>query len=143
MCAGWWRTRACASTATPAPSPPLAATSSSCTRTLCTAASALPATSAPTPPAARQGWKKPVGFLGGFGGLWFFGGFFRFFWVFLGFIGFFLVFFWFFYIFAQKRDFLGFFSVKNTFRCIQTLNYNHSYPVLINLFLLLYASALD
>jgi hypothetical protein len=23
--------------------------------------------------------------------------------------------------------FLGFFSFKNTFRCIQTLNYNHSY----------------
>jgi hypothetical protein len=32
-----------------------------------------------------------------------------------------------FYIFAQKREFLGFFSFKNTFRCIQTLNYNHSY----------------
>ncbi len=31
------------------------------------------------------------------------------------------------YIFAQKREFLGFFSFKNTFRCIQTLNYNYSY----------------
>jgi hypothetical protein len=35
--------------------------------------------------------------------------------------------FWFFYIFAQKREFLGLFSFKNTFRCIQTLNCNHSY----------------
>jgi hypothetical protein len=33
----------------------------------------------------------------------------------------------FFYIFAQKREFLGFSSFKNTFRCIQTLNSNHSY----------------
>ncbi len=47
------------------------------------------------------------------------------FFVFLGFFGFFLVFLVF-YIFAQKRGFLGFFSFKNTFRCIQTLNYNHS-----------------
>ncbi len=31
---------------------------------------------------------------------------------------------WFFFIFAQKRELLGFFSFKNTFRCIQTLNYN-------------------
>ncbi len=50
--------------------------------------------------------------------------------VFLGFLVFW-VFFWFFgffYIFAQKKEeFLGFFSFKNTFRCIQTLNYNHSY----------------
>ncbi len=48
---------------------------------------------------------------------------------FLRFFGFFVFFcfFWFFYIFAQKREFLGFFSFKNTFRCIQTLNYNHSY----------------
>jgi hypothetical protein len=31
-------------------------------------------------------------------------------------------------VFAQNRGFLGFFfSFKNTFRCIQTLNYNHSY----------------
>jgi hypothetical protein len=30
-------------------------------------------------------------------------------------------------IFAQKREFLGFFSLKNTLWCIQTLNYNHSY----------------
>jgi hypothetical protein len=50
-------------------------------------------------------------------------GFFWVFWLFLGFLGLF----GFFYIFAQKREFLGFFSVKNTFRCIQTLNYNHSY----------------
>ncbi len=51
--------------------------------------------------------------------------FFGFFWVFrfLGFFGVFLVLF---YI-AQNREFLGFFSFKNTFRCIQTLNYNHSY----------------
>ncbi len=33
---------------------------------------------------------------------------------FLGFLGFFWVF------FTQKREFLGFFSFKNTFRCIQT-----------------------
>ncbi len=39
----------------------------------------------------------------------------------------FFVFFCFFYIFAQKREFLGFFSLKNTFRCIKTLNYNQSY----------------
>jgi hypothetical protein len=44
--------------------------------------------------------------------------FFWVFWVFLGFS----------YIFAQKRDFLGFFfSFMNTFRCIQTLNDSHSY----------------
>jgi hypothetical protein len=67
-------------------------------------------------PALEQGWKKPefflnkktspVGFL-----------------VFLVFFSFFLFFFGFFYIFAQKREFLGFFSFKNTFRCIETLNY--------------------
>jgi hypothetical protein len=46
------------------------------------------------------------------------------FWVFL----FFFVFFCFFYIFAQKREFLGFFQFQEyTFRCIQTINYNHSY----------------
>jgi hypothetical protein len=45
-----------------------------------------------------------------------------FFWFFLGFFGFF-------YIFAQKREFLGFFSFKNTLRCIQTLNYNHTYKL--------------
>jgi hypothetical protein len=45
---------------------------------------------------------------------------------FFRFLGFFRVF-GFFFIFAQKREFLGFFSFKNTFRCIQTLNYNHSY----------------
>ncbi len=33
----------------------------------------------------------------------------------------------FFYIFVKKREFLGFFSFKNTFRCTQTLNYNYSY----------------
>ncbi len=37
-------------------------------------------------------------------------------------------FFGFLYIFAQKRVFRAFsVSFKNTFRCIQTLNYNHSY----------------
>jgi hypothetical protein len=44
-------------------------------------------------------------------------------WFFFGFFGVFGVFcFCFcFYIFAQKREeFLGFFSLKNTFRCIQT-----------------------
>ncbi len=41
-------------------------------------------------------------------------------WFFLGFLGF-LGF------FAQKRVFRVSFSFKNTFRCIQTLNYNHSY----------------
>jgi hypothetical protein len=49
-------------------------------------------------------------------------GFLEFFWVFWAF----WLFFWFFYIFTQKREFLGFFSFKNTFS-IQTLNYNHSY----------------
>ncbi len=39
---------------------------------------------------------------------------------------------WFFGVFlgflAQTRGFLGFFfNFTNTFRCIQTLNYNHSY----------------
>jgi hypothetical protein len=70
------------------------------------------------PSALGRVWKKtlgfkkktsPVGFL-----------------LFLGFFGFF-VFFWFFNIFAHKREFLGFFSFKNTFRCSQTFNYNHSY----------------
>jgi hypothetical protein len=43
------------------------------------------------------------------------------FWVFLVFLGFFV-------FFARTRGFLGFFfSFTNTFRCIQTLNYNHSY----------------
>jgi hypothetical protein len=42
----------------------------------------------------------------------------------VGFFGFFLFF------FAQTRGFLGFFSsFTNTFRCIQTLNYNHSYQL--------------
>jgi hypothetical protein len=54
---------------------------------------------------------------------WFFLGF----WVFLVFWGFFGGFFWVFLgyfvcFFAQ-----GFFSFKNTLRCIQTLTYNHSY----------------
>ncbi len=61
-----------------------------------------------------QGWKKPVFFLNPAQ------------WIFLGFSGF-LGFLGFFHIFAQKREFLGFFSFKNTFRCIQTLNCNHSY----------------
>jgi hypothetical protein len=34
----------------------------------------------------------------------------------------------FYYIYLHKREILGFFSsFKNTFRCIQNLNYNHSY----------------
>jgi uncharacterized membrane protein YdjX (TVP38/TMEM64 family) len=50
----------------------------------------------------------------------------------IGFFGFFILFLFFIfcfflYIFAQKREFLGFFSFKNTLRCIQTLNFNHSY----------------
>ncbi len=51
---------------------------------------------------------------------------FGFYGVFLGFYGFFLVFF---YKFAQKREeFLGFFQFQEYFyRCIQTLNCNHSY----------------
>ncbi len=57
-------------------------------------------------------------------------GFFGFFWVFLGFLGFF-GFFWFFWVFCLDervfRVFRVFFSFTNTFRCIQTLNYNHSY----------------
>jgi hypothetical protein len=45
-----------------------------------------------------------------------------------GFFGFFWGFFGFFNICAQKRGVLRvFFGFKNTFRCIQTLNYNHSY----------------
>ncbi len=73
---------------------------------------------------AIQGWKtpgffflpSPVGFFGFFWVFWVFG-FFWVFWVFWGL----------FYIFAQKREFIGFFPVSFTFRCIQTLNYNHSY----------------
>jgi hypothetical protein len=41
-------------------------------------------------------------------------------WFFLGFLGFFI------YI-CLEEGFWGFFSLKNTFRCIQTLNNNHSY----------------
>ncbi len=47
-----------------------------------------------------------------------------FFWVFLGLLGF-LGFFWVFC--PDGRIFRVFFSFTNTFRCIQTLNYNHSY----------------
>ncbi len=57
--------------------------------------------------------KKPAqwAFFGGFG---FFG-------IFVFFV-FFVVFFGFFeFFFTQKREFLGFFSFKKTFRCIQTL----------------------
>jgi hypothetical protein len=47
-----------------------------------------------------------------------------FFWVFLGFLGFF----GFFWVFWPRREgFSVFFSFTNTFRCIQTINYNHSY----------------
>jgi hypothetical protein len=45
-------------------------------------------------------------------------GFFVFFWVFLFFFCFFL---------PRREGFRAFFSVTNTFRCILTLNYNHSY----------------
>jgi len=51
---------------------------------------------------------SPVGFFG----------FFWVFWVFLGFFGFFG---------PDERVFRVFFSFTNTFGCIQTLNYNHSY----------------
>ncbi len=54
-------------------------------------------------------------------------GFFGVFGVFLGFLGVF-------YICAQKREFLGFFQFQVYFRCIL---------ILINLFLLIYASALN
>jgi hypothetical protein len=47
---------------------------------------------------------------------------------FLGFLGFFGLF-GFLYIYPEERVFYGFFSFKNTFRCIQTLNYNHSYEL--------------
>ncbi len=50
---------------------------------------------------------SPVGFFG-------FLGFFFFFW-FFGFFGFFKVFGFFFYIFAQKREFLGFFQFQEYF----------------------------
>jgi hypothetical protein len=54
-------------------------------------------------------------------------GFFGFLWVFLGFFGFF-GFFWVFLGFCPDEGvFRVFFSFTNTFRCIQTLNYNHSY----------------
>ncbi len=47
-----------------------------------------------------------------------------FFWVFLGFLGFF----GFFWVFCpDERVVRVFFSFTNTFGCIQTLNYNHSY----------------
>jgi hypothetical protein len=70
---------------------------------------------------------------------WVFGVFLGFFWGFLGFFGLLVFVFWVFWVFFKclpRREFLGFFSFKNTFMCIQTLNY------LINLFLLIYASAL-
>ncbi len=54
---------------------------------------------------------SPVVFFGFF---WFFFGFFGVFGVFLGFSGFFGVF-WFFNIFAQKREFLGFFQFQEYF----------------------------
>ena len=65
-----------------------------------------------------QGWKKPgffkkiqpSGFLKVF--FWFFWVF----WFFFGFFGFFC---------PDERVFRAFFSFTNTFRCIQTLNYNH------------------
>jgi hypothetical protein len=66
---------------------------------------------------------QPSGFFGFF---WVFLFFFLVFWVFLGFFGFF-GFFWFFL--PGKEGFRVFFSVKNTFRRIQTSNYNHSYEL--------------
>ena len=70
-----------------------------------------------------QGWKKPGFFLKKPSPV----GFFGFFWVFLCFLGF-LGFFGFFWVFLPRREgSSGFFSFTNTFRCIQTLNYNHSY----------------
>jgi hypothetical protein len=65
---------------------------------------------------------SPVGFFWGGGGVWVFG-------------------FFFLYICPEERVFRVYFSFKNSFRFIQTLNYNHS--LLINLFLQIYASALD
>jgi hypothetical protein len=47
---------------------------------------------------------------------------------FLGFFGFFYRFFGFFWVFCpDERVFRVFFSFTNTLRCIQILNYNHSY----------------
>jgi hypothetical protein len=43
------------------------------------------------------------------------------------FLGFFVFFVFFLYICPEKRVFRVFFSFKNTFRCIQTSNYYHSY----------------
>ena len=51
-----------------------------------------------------------------------------FFWVFLVFFGFFGFFCFFLRFFClDERVFRVFFSFTNTFRCIQTFNYNHSY----------------
>ncbi len=74
-----------------------------------------PPASAPFWASTNQGWKKP-GFKKKPSPVGFFG-FFWVFWVF-GFFGVFL---------PRREGFRGFFSFKNTFRCIQTLNYNHSY----------------
>jgi hypothetical protein len=70
----------------------------------------------------KQGWKKTRFFLKKPAQWVFFV-----FWVFLDIFGFFWVLLFVKKnIFAQKREeFLGFFSFKNTLRCIQTLNYNH------------------
>ncbi len=65
------------------------------------------------PDPINQGWKKPGFFLKTPAQ-----------WVFLGFLGFF-GFFGFFC--PDERVFRVFFSFTNTFGCIQTLNYNHSY----------------
>ncbi len=75
------------------------------------------------PNTTEQGWKKP-GLKQKKPAQWFFCCFF--FLVFLGFLGFFWFFFYIF-ICPEERVFKGFFSFKNTFRCIQTFNYNHSY----------------
>jgi hypothetical protein len=59
----------------------------------------------------------------------FFSGFLVFFWFFGLFRVFWGVFWVFIYIYLPRSEvfFRVFFSFKNTFRCIQTLNYNHSY----------------
>jgi hypothetical protein len=68
--------------------------------------------------------KNPVFFFLKKPAQWVFLGFFGFFWVFLGF----LVFLGFFGFFCpDERVFRVFCSFTNTLRCIQTLNYNHSY----------------
>jgi hypothetical protein len=109
-----WRTGGPSPTTTSRRSPP-------CTSCCACAAGSLNPRSASSPrstTATRQGWKKSV--------------FFFFFFFFLTSP---VVFLWVFWVFLytvpiylpRRESFYGFFSFKNTFRCIQTLNYNHSY----------------